>query len=302
MARVRSEDLPTTPQIAVQGVEAFTLIANVLPPGRIRSMFLKDRSLRMCFVGTMPEMTLIPGNYAPQGPLSSLNFQETISLAHTIATVTPDVGAISLVFDRRLLGEPDDEFSSLTPPPGLPLPPPYAFHFVNTLAATRVVVNNPGFFPPESRQNTKPWIMDNSDTWGTSDEMYGLLSGIPAWAAQSYASVYASIIKGERWDYSRLSEEEYASYAYATGKTPNDPKRGEIMSVLLRKMIPDLTGVELQILMSMHFVRTGRGTPGFIGFDPARDRQYTKMLRAVYRESGIESQATELAKKTEKLI
>lgn len=158
--------LPTTPELAKQGVDAYVEVYKALP-AHLQKLFLDGHWLRTCFLGTTPQKEV---SYYKEILLPS-------DLNVLISTTHSKTDFIRFYFYSSLndsTGKNENELALL-----------------NLRAASKVIVDNPDLFPAQALGNPAEWLLNNLSEWAQvksniTQKRYGLLSGIPPWAVKKY--------------------------------------------------------------------------------------------------------------------
>lgn len=260
--------LPTTLEIAQAGTQEFKRVLHATrhwergaPAG-----ILFNKSIRNCFLGISPHVSLSEKNLAPPAGEVRSGFmqQKFIPLTRKNATnilIVPLEKSEQGFIDQVVL--------------------------VNIKAAQRVVSNYPEYFPDIAQTDTKAWAtafatQDVSDL--SSDErerrelQIGLLSGYPLGSVLEYPIYRGAISKISTHAPELLFDTIQAI------QSSNDRNR-----TFLNKVVEDLANVldvkERRVLLAAHMFDDP--LQGGVSLDEERDRKYIEKLKEIYEQSGL---------------
>ncbi len=168
---VSVDDLPTSPEIAIQGYDDYMNLFSNIPETvseNVRDEILTNEAIKQCFAGITPHRTVI------------------------YHTEVPGFDSDDIEDFVRLLDNPSGDYVAFasTLPATDEEPEATSITMINLNAAEKIIRNNLDQFPEEARLDSKSWLRTNATNlkevvkakninWHT---IHGLLSGYSRWS------------------------------------------------------------------------------------------------------------------------
>lgn len=278
-------ELPTTPDIAIDGVRLLKEIFDRLPSNKLKFAFVRDPAVLACLTGVTPERIAIfyeyDGNESKDSGGLELSDSEINQLEGGVRDTTDKI----VIHSSAQVSTHENGYFSL----------------INVAAAKYVIQNNPSYFPQEAQEDTRRWLTEHKDEWwggnnpgneNIEDIRAGLLSGFPLWSVKAYPILDQAIsrLKG------LLTNEEMNKVLYyRRNYAKTDQTDQEIRKILLG--VPSaVSSEEINLILKTTAIMRPdfRSIISYTGFDPQRDFAYANALKELFIKSGIYKVASTL--------
>lgn len=267
------EKLPTTPEIIQRGVQQYQELLNHLP-SELQKKFAR-KEIKACFIGVTPEFGGVSGTF-----LDGATPEVRSQVRALLEQYAPNI----IIIEHAQMGV-DDEGKK-------------TFSLLNLDAAQHIVTHNKDLFPPDAYEDSDTWFKENFEEWFNAKPMndltgdaasirYGLLSGFPRTAAESFLTnrrVMERLQTGNEYD-KKLYDYLFSYQHQNLGRLPEHRSQlKNVLDLLGKKFTED----EKRVLLNGQSIQVKRAFTGYLGVDGPGDIAYAQKLDELYHQSGID--------------